>query len=275
MRKNLRNKWIGLGLGVAAFLAAPVIGNRANAQEADPYLGHFTAANGMSMDVSGTPTHYVGVIHVKDQNLPLRARQVDRHVEGSFTSNGQSYAFTAQRDGTMLSLTSGTSTYQLAAPAPAPAVSTAAVSAPSAGRLTVDQVGEALTPLGKNSINDNGNQYFTINVKQGQTRLNVVVSLSPNGNIIWITCSVSKIPDPRRAAPEALAYLLAKNSEIGPIFFDIVPQQGMIQMSEPVANSGMTPELLRQYLGEFVETAQKTEPLWRQNVITPGAANGG
>jgi hypothetical protein len=267
MRQNRRNKWIGLALG-AVLAAAPLASRNAMAQDNDPFVGHF-GATGVSVDLAGNPDHYTGTIHANQKDMPLNARLVNGHVEGTFTSGGATFPFKAELDGTTLSLTTGSRTFKLngvEAPAPTPATAPAAT---SGGSLTVDQLSDALTPLGKNSINNNGDRYFTINVDQGQSHRNIVISLSPNGRVIWMTSDVAHIPDPARCSPLALANLLAQNTEIGPMFFGIVRQQKAIQLSQPVPNVNMTPEKVRAYVQNLLETIQKTESFWKEDVIAP------
>lgn len=126
-------------------------------------------------------------------------------------------------------------------------------------RLTLQQLGDALTDYGKNTVTSNGQTYYSINCGHGSWKSNLIVSLSPNGNVIWMTIDPVKISD--RASSAALAGLLRKNNDIGPTFFSI--NGGWLRLSSPVPNSNLNKEKVKAYVEDIVNTAVNTMPLWQ------------
>lgn len=126
------------------------------------------------------------------------------------------------------------------------------------GRLSIQQLGDSLTSYGKNTVSNNGRTYYTVNCGHGQWKSNVTISMSPNGNFIWMAIEPVEMPD--RASAAALATILKKNVEIGPMFFSIDGR--WLRLSYPVPNSDMSNAKVKAYLEELVNTAVGTMPLW-------------
>jgi hypothetical protein len=131
------------------------------------------------------------------------------------------------------------------------------------GRLSVQQLGDALTSYGKNTVSNNGNTYYTVQCGHGSWKGNVILSLSPNGNFIWMT--IDPIQLPSRASAGALATLLKKNQDLGPMFFSI--NGTWLRLSYPVPNNDMSTAKIKAYLEDLVNTAVSTEPLWDQKTL--------
>jgi hypothetical protein len=134
------------------------------------------------------------------------------------------------------------------------------------GKLTVEQLGDVLTSYGKNTSNVNGDVSYSINMTKGKYTVNVILSISPNGNVIWLMNNMAPMPEPARASAPALINLLKKNLELGPMFFEI--SNGRLSLTEPVANHDMTPELVKSYIERFCSTVLDTMPLWNQDALT-------
>lgn len=128
------------------------------------------------------------------------------------------------------------------------------------GRLNIQQLGDALTAYGKNTVTNNGHTYYTVICGHGQWKSNVTISLSPNGNFIWMAIEPVQLPDSASAA--ALAGILKKNVEIGPMYFSI--DGHWLRLSSPVPNSEMSQAKVKVYLEDLVNTAVDTMPLWDQ-----------
>ena len=134
------------------------------------------------------------------------------------------------------------------------------------GRMTIQQIGDALTSYEKNTVNDNGHTYYTVNCGNGNWKSSVVVSLSPSENVVWLTIDPSSLPD-AKISPQALGNLLLKNEEIGPMFFSLDSSR-KLRISYPVPNSGLTDAKLKAYVKELVNTAVDTMPLWDPAALT-------
>lgn len=131
------------------------------------------------------------------------------------------------------------------------------------GRLSAQQLGDALTSYGKNTVTNNGRTYYTVNCGHGQWKSNVTVSLSPNGNFIWMAIEPVQMSD--RTSAAALASILKKNVEIGPMFFSV--DGHWLRLSYPVPNSDMSAAKVKAYLEDLVNTAVNTMPLWDQRTL--------
>jgi len=138
-----------------------------------------------------------------------------------------------------------------------------------AGQMTLEQIGQALDKYGKNTATDNGQTTYSLTVTRGKWDLNVIVSLSPNHTMIWITNQLMSIADPSKASSEALMKLLEKNEDIGPMFFGVVGQRHSLLLSNPVPNHDLTPAALQDQVEALISSVLDTEPLWRSEVLVP------
>jgi hypothetical protein len=129
-----------------------------------------------------------------------------------------------------------------------------------AGRLNIQQIGDALTSYGKNTVSSNGQTYYTVNCGHGQWNSSVVISLSPNGNVIWMTIDPAPI-DSAHTSTAALAGILKKNNDIGPMFFSINGRR--LRLSYPIPNHDLTADKVKAYVEAIVNTAVDTMPLWQ------------
>jgi len=128
------------------------------------------------------------------------------------------------------------------------------------GALTVAQLGDALTPFGKNTSTDNGQTTYSVNVPSGKWKINVILSMSPNGKVIWMTNSLSPVPDASKVSPAALLNVLKKNRDIGPMFFEI--WDGSLVMTYPVPNHDLTAASMKAIVDDFVSTVVNNAALW-------------
>jgi hypothetical protein len=138
--------------------------------------------------------------------------------------------------------------------------------AESAGTgLTIEQIGTALDKYGKNTTTINGQTDYSLTVHRGKWNINVIVSLSPNGQVIWMTNNLTKAPDAGTASAAALLNILRKNQQIGPMFFSIA--NGSLRLSYPVANHDLTADGLRNDVEALVTTVLDTEALWNPDAL--------
>lgn len=128
------------------------------------------------------------------------------------------------------------------------------------GSLTVQQLGDALTIYHKNTVDDNGKIYYSLTATKGSLKMEVVLSLSPNGRVIWIASDITPMPAPGKTSISATLNLLKKNLEIGPMFFSV--NGNSLRLSYPVPNFNQTSESIREYLQGFVSTAMDNAALW-------------
>jgi hypothetical protein len=131
------------------------------------------------------------------------------------------------------------------------------------GSFNIQQIGNALTSYGKNTVSDNGRTCYSVECGKGQWKSMVTISLSPNGKVIWMDIEPAQMPD--RTSAAALANLLKKNLELGPMFFSV--HGNWLRLSYPVPNSNMSEAKVKAYLTEVVSTAVDTMPLWDRSAL--------
>jgi hypothetical protein len=88
----------------------------------------------------------------------------------------------------------------------------------------------------------------------------VILSISPNGQVIWMTNSLSQVPDAGKVSPAALLNVLKKNRDIGPMFFEI--WDGSLVMTYPVPNHDLTVASMKGIVDDFVSTVVNNASLW-------------
>ncbi len=126
--------------------------------------------------------------------------------------------------------------------------------------LSVAQLGDALTPYGKNTMTNNGQTSYSITVPSGKWKINVILSISPNGRVIWMTNNLSEVPDAGKVSSAALLNVLKKNRDIGPMFFDI--WDGSLMMTYPVPNHDLNAASMKTIVDNFVSTVVANAALW-------------
>lgn len=135
--------------------------------------------------------------------------------------------------------------------------------AQSSSRFNIQQIGNALTSYGKNTVNDNGQTYYSVVCGHDSWKSSVTVSLSPNANIIWLQLDLVEVP--QHTSPAALANLLKKNADLGPVFFGI--NGNKINISSPLPNYDMSEAKLKGYLERLVNLAVDNHDLWDPRVL--------
>lgn len=131
------------------------------------------------------------------------------------------------------------------------------------GHLNIQQLGDALTSYGKNTVNDNGNTYYTVQCGHDSWKSSVAVSLSPNGNVIWLSLDLVELPS--KVSPTAMSNLLKKNTDLGPVFFSI--SGSWLRISSPLPNNNMSEAKLKAYLEQLVHLAVDNHDLWDMKTL--------
>ena len=70
------------------------------------------------------------------------------------------------------------------------------------------------------------------------------LSSAKDATVLWIYSALYDIPADKPAPSSALLALLAKNDEIGPIFFSYNADNKLLYLNAPTANVDITPVLL-------------------------------
>jgi hypothetical protein len=140
--------------------------------------------------------------------------------------------------------------------APGPKVPVAA----QGGALTVGRLGEMLTQYSPYTTTENGRIAYSIIVARDKWNVNLIISISANGEVIWITNRLTQVPYAGKVSSAALLNVLRKNRDIGPMFFEIWDDS--LVMSYPVPNRDLTAESLKKIVDDFVTTVVNNASLW-------------
>jgi hypothetical protein len=92
--------------------------------------------------------------------------------------------------------------------------------------------------------------------------MTIELSADKDNAVLWIYAGLYTVPDDKPAPSAALLALLAKNDEIGPVFFSYSASNKFLYLNAPTANIDMTPAVLRQKIRNFVSKLDSTYSLW-------------
>ncbi|MCO5167162.1 MAG: hypothetical protein M9894_12490 [Planctomycetes bacterium] len=106
----------------------------------DPWAGAYRSAE-LRLVLERRGDGYAGTIELGGQRLPLTARGGEQRLDGTFTSDGHAFPFTATLEGTTLVLASGGATHRLAREGAPPAANPAAPPSAPTGPQSAPPVG--------------------------------------------------------------------------------------------------------------------------------------
>ena len=95
--------------------------------------------------------------------------------------------------------------------------------------------------------------------------LDYTVTLELSGDpstVLWIYAGLYEVPSDKPVPSAALLALLAKNDDIGPMFFSYSTSNKLLYLNAPTANVDITPVILRQKIRNFVQKMDSTYSLW-------------
>lgn len=110
-----------------------------------------------------------------------------------------------------------------------------------------------------------------ITVRRGELSLPVLVSVSGDGQKLWLGMMLSKIADEKTLPTDKLLKLLEANRQHGPASFVYSRNRGRIELHLALDNRGISSGVLKTKLDELIEVAAKTVDLWNLGE-TPTAA---
>ncbi len=134
----------------------------------------------------------------------------------------------------------------------------------------VDSLAGTLLGAGYSSkrVTDN---VVSITVRRGELSLPVLVSVSSDGQKLWLGMMLSKIADEKTLPTDKLLKLLEANRQHGPASFVYSRNRGRIELHLALDNRGISSELVKTKLDELTDIAAKTVDLWNLGE-TPTAA---
>ena len=88
------------------------------------------------------------------------------------------------------------------------------------------------------------------------------LSTGDPSTVLWIYAGLYEVPSDKPVPSAALLALLAKNDDIGPMFFSYATSNKLLYLNAPTANADITPVILRQKIRNFVQKMDSTYSLW-------------
>jgi len=132
--------------------------------------------------------------------------------------------------------------------------------------LTHEALVAALTNMGyevETKKNDAGIPYYTLKFDRNDWSFVINVSLSTNGQYIWLNSPLGQLPEGANVVPqEKFTALMQKNFDNGPAYFAYRPASRRIYYLQPINNVNVTPKTLRAELDAFCKDIVDTEMLW-------------
>lgn len=108
----------------------------------------------------------------------------------------------------------------------------------------------------------------TIQVDRGSKRYPVSLFIGTSRELIYLETTLNnQLKGPNKFSTKALLKLLALNDEIGPAYFSVHAERGLL-INRPVANDNLAPAVLRQEIETFVKTIKDTDVHWDPKLLT-------
>jgi hypothetical protein len=130
-------------------------------------------------------------------------------------------------------------------------------------RVTEEGVGRMLTGLGytyTTGTADGALQYF-IRIERHDVTTTVTVDISQNKANLWISSFVREIPEGVAALSDRLTALMKSSWDNAPLFFSLAGGRRLYLMLY-IPTQGATREMLRDGIGQLIDTLARTLPLW-------------
>lgn len=132
---------------------------------------------------------------------------------------------------------------------------------PVAEKLSLKQIGESLQQLGyETELRDN--QYYYIAEQDDHLAYKMRVQPSMNGRVIYVTALLSQETPLEKVPPVLLGQLLARNSMIGPAYFEVT-DGGQLRLTVSVINTPATEADLKFAIRQLKLTALQEVELWK------------
>jgi hypothetical protein len=142
-----------------------------------------------------------------------------------------------------------------------PALPTPAI-AQSADAYTIENVGKALADLGfdvETLTNDKGVKYYAVKIERNGWTFNVNVSLSNNGEYVWMTAFLGKAPEGTTVPADVFTKMLNINHTYGLTFFSYRAETGGFYLRTAMANRGLSNKVISTNLDQFLSDIQNTQ----------------
>ncbi|WP_020473246.1 TIGR03067 domain-containing protein [Zavarzinella formosa] len=122
----------------------------------------------------------------------------------------------------------------------------------------LDHIPKALSP-----------DVFQITIERDHWPVHVMLSLSTDGQRIWMESKFAPIEDPDQVAANAWRNLLQANDKIGPAHFAFDATDRRIHLYKSFENRAVTIEKLGKEVEQFDRTVRKTQEHWKGENFRP------
>ena len=157
---------------------------------------------------------------------------------------------------------------------PTPPVAETKPAAPKATRLTDDQLKETLDRMGYVYTIDKGDgkvkqpNIYKIKLARDGWNFYLNVSLSMDGNSIWLFAPLKALPSADKVPAERLEKIFAKTNDLQPAFFSLNKNR-MLYLNVALVNSDMTAIKLRSEIDLMLSDVKATQEVWDSSRWTP------
>lgn len=135
------------------------------------------------------------------------------------------------------------------------------------GALSSNQIGKLLKDLGYEP-EALAADVWQAPIKRDGWTVNVMVSISPDGDRCWLESKFGVIADPDFVPASAWRNLLAENERIAPCFFAFAKTDKSLHLYKTFDNIGVTGARLKKELDAFDGVVRKTQMVWRSENFT-------
>lgn len=104
---------------------------------------------------------------------------------------------------------------------------------------------------------------YQVSVERDKWAVHVMLSLSTDGQRVWLESKFAPVADPDRVPPAVWKRLLEANEKIGPCHFAFDPADKRVHLYKSIDNKGLGTERLKREIDQFDQTVRKTQDYWR------------
>jgi uncharacterized protein (TIGR03067 family) len=143
-----------------------------------------------------------------------------------------------------------------------------------AGKLTKDELDKMLAKLGYET-KPLGKSFTEVTLERSEWTSVIRTSLSTDNTHIWFDVYLLTVNHPEEVPAAVWKKLLAKNEEVSPAVFSFNKTNKRIYLSCSIANTEVTPILLRKELEFLDRWVEKTYDVWKlSNFVPPMSEEG-
>src|SRR5262249_12253278 len=110
---------------------------------------------------------------------------------------------------------------------------------------------------------------YQVTVERDRWPVHIMVSLSTDGQRVWLESKFAPVDEPDKVAPQAWKRLLEANEKIGPAHFAFDPGDKRIHLYKSFDSRGLSANRLKAEFEHFDRAVRKTQDYWRADNFKP------